>query len=195
MEIFNRDSLCVMYWGGVYSLTLTWECIWRPVIEIRIIFLIHFSTLFLGGLVLLGFFCFFKLKLKLAIHFWLDWLTIEPLKDPPVFSHTHTLPQWQGYRNAPMQQGFTWSLKIWAKVFNHFQHFPRPQETFYCTCFDCSYLYMFLKAALWISIIRGYTASKKDKLVTPEFGSQRNWSSRLGLSIKGIWDPVHIHAK
>lgn len=181
MEILNRDSLCVMFWGGVfthvgvYMETSHWNQDNLPQS------LLHF--IWGGGLVLLGFFfCFFfKLKLKLAIHFWLDWLTMEPLKDPPVFSHTlyrsdrvtemHQCNKvLHGVCKSERKSSITFSISLELKRHS----IVHALTVAIYTCFKK----LRCELAYW-----GYTASKKDKLVTPEFGSQRNWSSRLGLSI------------
>lgn len=158
MEIFNRDSLCVMYWGGVFTnvevYIETSHCYQDNLPQS----LLHFIFYSFGGL---------------ACHFFLTRLAYHGAFARSTCLFTHSPPQWRGYRNAPVQQDFTQSLQIWDKVFNHFQHFRRPQETLYCTCFMTVAIYTCFKKLRCELAYWGYTAFKKDKLVTQNLEARR----------------------
>lgn len=161
MEIFNRDSLCVMYWKGVFTHVgiymetshWYWDNLPQSLLQ------------FLGGLVLLV--CFFLKKTKTeACHSFLTRLADHGAFERSTCLFTHTLYRsdrvtemyqcnkvLHGVCKSELRSSITFSISLDLKRHS----IVRFMTVAIYTCFKklcCELVY-------W-----GYTASKKDKLVT-----------------------------
>lgn len=129
-----KDYICMMYWGGYIH---SWGSVWRTAIDIRIIFLNHFTL----------FFFFFKLNLKLAVFDYTGWT--QSLWEIHLSLH--------GARTRTTEMYHcTMGLANLNSGLQALYYLPGPQQILLYMFYEYSYLYMFLKGALGISVLRLY---------------------------------------